>query len=304
MKTLSLSSLLLTLLCLSFNTTIARAQADKINVRVLPKPGQTAQFKLAQEIAMEVSFEGEVPPQMAAMNPMKMAMNSVTTFTQKSGAVDKQGRLAVDLTYDKVTSEMTMNGQAVPMDAGNKLIGQTIKMTYDQQGNLVDVNVPADSPLPKESFQEFLKSIYGHLPTEPMAIGETTSLPLKQALPLPVPGGAPLILEGTVQIKLAAVTREGSDRIAKFDQTADAKMTNAVEVPGPDGQKTKMSMDFKMSGGGSSTINLDKGLVKSGDTLMKLAGKMIMSEASDGTGAKMPNMLLQGTIKITVSSGN
>ena len=135
-------------------------------------------------------------------------------------------------------------------------------MTYDQQGNLIDVNASADSPLPKESLQEFLKSIYGYLPTEPMAIGEMMSLPLKQSLPLPVPGGLPLTLEGTMQIKLAAVTKEGNGRIAKFDQTTDAKMTNAVEVPGPDGQKTKMSMDFKMSGGGSPTINLDKGWLK------------------------------------------
>lgn len=302
MKTLSLTSLLLTLLCLSFNTTLA--QTDKINVRVSPKPGQTAQFKLAQEMAMDVSFEGEVPPQMAAMNPMKMVMNSVTTFTQKSGAVDKQGRLLVELTYDKVISEITMNGQVVPLDTGNKLSGQTIKMTYDQQGNLVDVNAPADSPLPKESFQEFLKSIYGYLPTEPMAIGETMTLPFKQALPLPVPGGAPLNMDGTVQIKLVAVTKEGNDRIAKFEQTTDAKMTNAVEAPGSNGEKAKLSMDFRMSGGGSSTVNLDKGLVKSGETLMKMEGKMAMPATGADAGTKMPNMLLQGTIKITVSSGN
>lgn len=301
MKTLSLASVLFTLLGLSFSHTFAQAPADKINVRVMPKPNQTAQYKLTQEVTMEMSSEGEAAPQTAFTKPMQMTMNSVMTFTQKNGVVDKQGRLLVELTYDKITSEMTMNGQAMPLDTGNKLSGQTIKMIYDQQGNLVDVTAPVDTPLPKESFQEFLKSIYGYLPTAPMAIGETSSLPLKQALPLPVPGGAPLVMEGTMQIKLAAVTKEGNDRIAKFEQTTDAKMANVMEMPGPDGEKMKMSMDFKMSGGGSSTLNLDQGLVKSGESLMKMEGKITMSEVG---GNKMPNRLLQGTIKTTVSGGN
>ena len=37
---------------------------------------------------------------------------------------------------------------------------------------------------------------------------------------------------------------------------------------------------------------------------MKLEGKMTMPEATKGTEAKMPNMLLKGTIKITLSGGN
>lgn len=290
------------LLCLSLFASIAVAQAEKIAVRIVPKPNQTATLKIGQDVEIEIRFEGEMPPQMAAMNPMKMLMKTQTTITQRTSTIDGQGRLEMELTYNKIESEMTMNGQTIPLNLNDELAGKKIRAVYDQKGELVDFLLPPDDVLPKETFTELLKSIYGSLPTEPMAIGDAVTIPLTQNFPLPVPGAGTLNLVGDAKVKLTAITKEGATRIATFDQTVTAKMANTTEVPGPTGQKAKMKLDFKMGGSGNCAVNLDKGLVKTSEMVTKLEGKMTAAENANAS--PMPNLSLVGTIKATVVNVN
>lgn len=304
MKKLGLTSMLLALVCLCLGSTTTFAQSEKISIRIVPKPNQTSHLSLSQDGEIEMSFEGNVPEELAKMNPMRIKMKTLTSMTVRSGAPDNRGQLEVEMSYDKSSVEMTMNGNPVPGgNEADKLIGKKFKVVYDRQGNLVDVKIPPGLGLPSESFKEMLKSIYGNLPTAPMAVGETAIVPFKTTFPMPIPGAGPLNLEGQAITKLVAVNKGVAARIARFDQITDAKLVvNSLDAPGPDGQRVKMNLDFKMSGFGTYQMNLDKGMVKSGDMQMKIEGRITSSQSS--AQSKMPNINVKGTIKVAVTGGN
>lgn len=61
-------------------------------------------------------------------------------------------------------------------------------------------------------------------------------------------------------------------------------------------------MEFSMTGGGPWSVNLDKCLVKTNDLMMTVQGKM--SPASESTAAKLPTIVLKGTVKTIVTKVN
>lgn len=305
MKRINLFLLPMAILCLCLISVITLAQSDKpekVSLSMTPKPDQITKLRMATDVDMELSFEGDIPPELAALNPMKMQVKSVTAFTQKTGPLDKQSRFEMELTYDDVSSEMTMNGNALPSGAeAAQLKGKKIKVTMDQKGGIFDVQSPPEIQMSADAFKELLKSLYGALPTEPLAVGETATVPLSMALPLPLPGAGPLNLQGSSKIKLLAVEKEGASRIAKMDATVEARINTVVDFPSQSGP-AKMKMDFSMTGGGPSSVNLDKATVKTNETTMKLEGKM--SPAAESADAKLPTIALKGSVKTTVTGGN
>lgn len=290
-------------LCLTSVTVLAQTEKpEKVSLGMTPKPDQTTKLRMVTEVDMELSFEGEVPPELAALNPMKMLMKSTTAFTQKTGPLDKQGQFEMELIYDDVNSEMMMNGNVLPSGGeATQLKGKKIKVTMDQKGKIFDVQSPPEIQMDAAAFKELLKSLYGALPTEPMAVGETATVPLSLALPLPLPGAGPLNLQGNSKIKLLAVEKDGNHRIAKMDSTVEARVNTLVDFPSQTGP-AKMKMNFSMTGGGPSSVNLDKATVKSSETTMTLEGKM--SPAGESATAKLPTIALKGTVKTTVTGSN
>ena len=275
-------------------------KAGKISLYLTPKPGQTVKLRMLSETDLEMSFDGSAAPDQPALPLMKMQMKSVTAFTQKTGALDKQNRFEMELTYDDVSGKMTMNDNELPLgDEMAKLKGKKIKVTMDQNGNVFNVQAPKETQMDGTAFKELLKSLYGALPTDPIAIGETATIPLTMALPLP--GAGPINLQGSSKVKLVAVEKDGAHQIAKLETTADAQINALMDFPGPNGP-SKSKMEFSMTGGGPSSVNLSNGMVKTNEITMKLQGKI--SPATESADAKMPTMVLKGTVKTTVTGAN
>ncbi|MFN0111019.1 MAG: hypothetical protein ACKVZH_19335 [Blastocatellia bacterium] len=306
MKRISLFLLPMAFVSLVFASMTTFAQTEKpekISLRITPKPDQSVRLRMVTEMDIEMNFEGAAASEQAALPPMKMQMKSATTFTQKTGPLDKQNRFEMELVYDDVSAEMMMNGNAFPVgDEMAKLKGMKIKVTMDQSGNIFDVQAPKEAQMDAATFKELLKSLYGALPTELMAVGETATVPLTMALSLPLPGSnGPLNLQGSSKIKLLAIEKEGTNRLAKLETVSEARMTSVLDFPSPNGP-AKMKMDFSMTGGGPSSINLDNATVKTNDLIMTLQGKM--SPAPESADAKLPTMALKGTVKTIVTSVN
>jgi hypothetical protein len=248
---------------------------------------------------MTFDANSALPPGAA---PMKMIAKTTMGITQKTGPLNKDGNIEAELTYDEIRSEVLMNGQSVPgANANNKLVGKIITVTYDRQGNPLDVKLPSEVGLSTEAFKQILDSIYGNLPTNAIGVGEVVAAPLDFTLPLPIPGAAPLKMEGDVKLKLISIDKDSTGRSARFDSTIDGKISNDIEVPSPNG-KIKLSLDFKMNGDGTSLKDLDKGLLRSSESNSTLNGKIKMGiEAGPGP---LPPMNLQGRIKVTLTSEN
>ncbi len=296
MKKLSLS--LFAILFCNFFTGNVLAQSDKVSLLIAPRPNQTSRNTMTQEMVMEITFDGEVPEPLAAMKTMKIEMKSVLGMVQKIGPVDKDGRIEAEITFDQASSEMTMGGNSLPLDGMDKFIGKKSKIIYDSKGEAIDFIIPDDVSIPRESLKKMMQSIYGNWPKEPMSIGETAILPLNMDFPIPLPGAPPIKFDGQVKTKLVALDNAAEGRIAKLDQTTEAKIINTMNLDSPSG-KLAMNIDLKMSGGGISQIIVDKGLVKASEMKLTIDGKIGIT-----TDSQIPDMLVKGTIKITVTGTN
>jgi len=280
---------------------VALAQSEKIPLRMPPRPNQLVHVKVVQETEMEVSFEGNALPP-GVTGPMKMITKVTIAMTQKTGSPNAEGDIEAELTYDDVRTESTMNGQPMPANnASASFTGKKMSVTFDKQGGVVNVKVPADVGLPEETFKQMLKSMYGNLPDTSIAVGETTAVPLDFTIPLPLPGAAPLKMQGDAKHTLASIETTSEGRIAKFDHLMDGKMVSDIELSLPTG-KVQLSVDFKMTGGGTMLTNLDKGILASSETTANFDGTFKVSGGSNTP--PVPPMSLHGKTKSTTTSAN
>ena len=278
------------------------AQSEKIKFKMVPEPNQTVRMRAIQDMELSMSFESETPSAGALPEPVKMTARAVFALTQKVGAPDKEGNVIAEVTYDEVSSELMVNDQ--PMQIGEKVdnfIGKKITATFNSRGEMIDLKVPPDLGLPEESFKQLLKSIYGNVPQTPLGVGEVATAPLDFTIPLPVPGAPPLKIDGLIKFTLVSVEKDATGRTARFDQTMDGKVVSDMDVPGPGGQ-IKMSLDFKLNGGGGMVMDVDKGFLKSSDSKMTFGGKLKMASESGAT--KSPTINFQGMMKVTVKGSN
>src|SRR5262249_40667897 len=154
------------------------------------QPNQTIRVRTVQENEVEVSFEAAVPVA-APSNPMKLTTKTIFGMTQKFGAATKEGNIEAEIVYDEISSETTMNGQVMPSNSiARSFIDKKLVVTFDKQGNVLDVKVPPDLGVPQEAFKQMLESMYRNLPALSIGIGETVTVPLDFTLPLPIPGAA------------------------------------------------------------------------------------------------------------------
>ena len=280
----------------------AFTQSEKISLRLLPRPNQIVRMRMVQETDVDMSFDSNLSVPAAATVPVTMATKTVVETTQKSGPANAQGHIEAEIIYEEVSTGVTMNGQAMPAnDTSGNFIGKKVTVTFDKEGSVLDIKVPADVGIPEESFRQMLKSMYGNLPAISLAVGETATVPLDFTLPLPVPGAPPLKMDGDVKHTLASIERDARGRIAKFDHSIVGKMLTDVDMPASTG-KVKMSLDFTLSGAGAMVRDLDKGFVRSSETNATFDGKIKITNES-GT-PQMPSMNLHGTTKTTTTSGN
>jgi len=296
-RTFNVAAFIVCFACVS-----AFAQSEKISLRMLPQPNQIVRIRMLQQTDVDISFDGDLPVPAAAMVPIKLVTETVVEITQKSGPATAQGNIDAEITYEEVRAGATMNGQAMPAnDTSGSFIGKKVTVTFDKQGTVVDIKVPADVGVPEESFTQMLKSMYGNLPAISLGVGESTTVPLDFTLPLPVPGAPPLKMDGDVKHTLASIERDSTGRIAKFDHSIVGKMLTEMEMPASTG-KVKMGLDFTITGGGSMVRDLDKGFVRSSETTASFEGRIKITTESGAP--QMPSMTLHGTTKTSTTTRN
>jgi hypothetical protein len=273
------------------------AQPEKVSVRMAPRPGQTIHMTMSQDMDFEMSFDG-ASPVAGLTEPMKMLMRSTIAMTQKSGMQRADGTWDVELTYDKVQSDITMNGQSLAAGAtDSQLVGKTIVMTYNRTGEIVDVKGLPAAGLTDDAFKQMIGSLYGNLPVTALSVGETTVAPLDFALPLPVPGAAGMKMIGETKMKLVSIDKDAQGRSARFDSTLNGKVVS--EIASPDGT-SKVTLDFQMGGEGSTVMDLDKGVVRSSLSTSTFDGRV--GTPGGAAPAALPPMKMRGTMKVTMSS--
>jgi hypothetical protein len=245
------------------------------------------------------TVEGSVEAEAKPAPPTNVHGKTTFAFTQKTGREDSAGNTPADITYDQITVERTMNGKPVPGDRlGENLIGKTASLTYDRMGRIIDVKIPPETGLSPDSLKEMMASMTA-LPEEPLAVGEASTMPFTVPLPIPSPGSEPLNLKGEARYRLVEIVDDGADRVARFEQSVQAALNTVVELDLPSGP-AKYHLSFKLSGEGGLRLNLDKGVVTSGEVQSVIDGNMYMTPS--GSDQKLQNMTLHGTTRTSATS--
>jgi hypothetical protein len=273
------------------------AQGERIAMRQVPKANETFKFRMTQELDMQITRHDDAEPDPA--EPTRVLGKTTFSFTEKTGSVDAQGNTPAEITYDEILVERSINGKPVPVqNVGGMLAGKTVTFTYDGKGTVIDVKAPPDIGFSGDSLKEMMGSL-ATIPDVPLAIGETATMPFAMPLPIPPPGDQPLNVQGQARYKLLELSSEGGGRIARFEQTVEATLDTAVDLPLPSGV-AKVYVKFTLSGGGGLQLNVDKGVVKSGDVLSTIDGNMYM--IPHGSDKKTQTMTLHGTTRTSASS--
>ena len=274
-------------------------QSEKITVRLAPTPNQTVKMRMIQDMQMELSMPGA--PAIPGMQGMKLGTKSVSAITQKVGPANAAGITETEVTFDESSIETTVNGQPMPMaGATSDLAGKKIVIVTDKDGKAIDVKGMDGISAVADSMTQLVKAAGGNLPTTPIAVGETVTAPLDMALPVPVGAGGAVKMTGEVRYKLVSIDKDpDGSRIARFDITTQGAMAPDSAAPSPI-PGMQMKMKVTISGSGTTSYNLDKGVIKSSESRNTMSGTV----ESEGAGLQLPPMAIQGEIKQTINRVN
>jgi len=283
------TTLLTLTFCAATALTAAAQPAKKITVGGRPSPGQDIRLNIVQDA--DLTMKPAAAAADAPVGSMHLKAKTTTVVSQKVGTPDAQGALKVEMTYEDVSQEMSMNDQPAPPEAAagaTRLKGKTLSMTLDSNGEVVDVTPPADFPLPQGMIKEMLKQALGLMPRQELSIGESVSAPFQMAMPVPVTSGEPPQLKGTLTSKLTGISGTAGNEVAALEQVVDASVD--ATMPGQNGAPVAIKMTVK--GNGTTDWDVKGSLVKASRMTTQINGTF------DGGG--MGPMEMAGTTIVTL----
>jgi hypothetical protein len=260
-----------TLLTLTFAmaSALPAVAQKKIAVGGRPSPGQTIRVNIVQDADLNMK-----PAEAAAgspMGPMHLKAKTTTVVTQKVGTPDEQGALHVDMTYEDISQEVTVNDQPAPpeaTEAATKIKGKTLSMVIDSSGEVTNVTPPADFPMPPAMLKDMLKQAFGLMARQEMTVGQTVSAPFTMAMPLPMPGDPPQ-LKGDLKSTLTGVSGPAGAEIAALEQVVTAGVDSTMPGPGGSGDIT---IKMQVTGKGTSDWDVKGALVKASKMTTNISG--------------------------------
>jgi hypothetical protein len=223
-------------------TVPSAAAQERVSTRLVPRPDQTVHTEVRQQMDTDAGN---------ATTPLAIHVEMTSNLTMQVGAADANGNVPATVTLDSSNAMATMNGSPLPLPLP-LAPGQSATVTFMKDGT---VNVSgADG---NQALIAIIRTVYdmgtGGGQEQLIGIGDTVKRPIATAVPVPgVPAGS---ATGEMEQKLVAVSREGDERIARFEQALKSEM-NAGASGGPQGP-------LAIQGTGTAEWNLDRGIARS-----------------------------------------
>jgi hypothetical protein len=263
------------------------AQSERVTIRLSPTPNQTTQTRAAQDVVM--TTEAERAADGARARPaMTMNMHMDLESTSAVGPTDDRGYYSSQMTIDRMTMTMTMNGQPMPSQAAlADAARRVVTVSYDDQGQILGTSIDGGNSVLNDSLKQFLKSALATVTPMTLSVGESVTIPAAISLPIPTGAANPMNLNGETRYTLTSVTFDGADRIAHLSMHSTATMSHQPAA----GDKPAMGMDMKTTGDGKTDVNVDRGLVLH----MELHSTI---ETSMQAATAAPSMRMHGTVNM------
>lgn len=281
-----------TLLTLTFAVatalTAVAQPAKRVTVGGRPTPGQDIRLNIVQEA--DLTMKPAAAAADSPMGSMHLKGRTTTVVSQRVGVPDAQGVIKVEMTYEDITQEMTMNDQPAPPEAAavaGRMKGKTLSMSLDAAGEVVDVTPPADFPLPTGIIKDMLKQALGLMPRQELTVGESVSAPFQMAMPVPMGGSDPPQLKGTLTSKLTGVSGAPGSEVAALEQVMDASVDATMQGQGGD-----VAVKMTVKGSGTTDWDVKGALVKASRMTTQINGTF--------TAAGMGAMEMTGTTTVNL----
>ncbi len=265
----------------------AFAQPDKVSLSTVPRPGVTVRYRMTQQLAVDVTPEatGDVSFPSATMTG-----KSIIAATFAAGEADEQGQYTVRVTYDEFTAELIVNGRPTPA-ASDQLAGKTFELTYAADGTIVDVKGPAGTRTSMDGMKHAVEQLAGQFAGVRIALGETVTLPIDMPLPIPISQAGGLGLSGETTITLVSLESDGVGRIASCDNAVRVTMKREIQHPAE--RAGDVGIDVKMSGKGTTKIDVDRHVLRNNDATIAIDGVISLPIRGDATPSRL---VLRGSI--------
>lgn len=265
------------------------AGQDKVLIGGMPAPGQSQRTKLSQVMDLTLSA-GDNPPPGFPPEGIRMEMTSDIVMKQTFGTPDADGRTRLDMTYESLAQSGTMNGQKMPMPSSSGgFEGQTLTLWMDKNNEVAAVTVPPGLPMSESQARQMFNQMFGAVPRQEMAVGDTIAKPLSLDVPLPGGGASGGAVSGTSRITLSRIDGEGPDRVAVLTTVFDGALENGGATAAP-GRLT-------IAGKGTTEQVLRTGLIQAMTSTTTLDGPM----ALPGAPAGMPPLTMHGVVTMTLA---
>jgi hypothetical protein len=244
----------------------------KVTVGGAPAPGQNIRLNIVQDSDMNMK-----PTAAAAGSPMPtmhLKQKMTMVIAQKVATPDEKGAIGIQVTYEDISQEMTINDQPAPPEAAaaaQSLKGKSLAMKVSQSGELLEVVPPADFPLPAEMMKEMLKQALGMMPRQEMAVGQTVKAPFQMAMPIPIPGGEPPQLKGELTTTLTGVTGAAGSEIAALEQAMTATVDTTMPSPSGNGE---LVIKMTLTGKGTSDWDVKGSVIKAQKMTTQISGTL------------------------------
>jgi hypothetical protein len=178
----------LIVLCL-LSATLKAQQPVALKFKYLPKHTYNVEMKMGMDMEMSMGGDSATTAKLKAQGVkqpmvMKMDMNMLAKII--TGALTPAKTFSFEMSYDDITSKMTMNGQETPMPK-NPIAGQKMTGECDADGKLhVDkITAPGVNEPLKVAMTDMMNKMQGQIafPEKPLAIGDTFT----QEIPMSIP---------------------------------------------------------------------------------------------------------------------
>ncbi|HYM22953.1 MAG TPA: hypothetical protein VEU08_07085 [Vicinamibacterales bacterium] len=268
------------------------AAQDRIVLPRGPEPDQTVRTRMTQEMTVTVEpadapggpgDTAAAPPASAAIGTITLAMKMTLAQTLKIGARDDRQRFEAVATIDDMSVDGTMNGMPLPaMGAAPLRAGQQFTIQYDENRAITSVTGDASGPA-ADMIKQVLQAASRMMPSGPIGVGDTVSVPL--SLPLPsLPTGPIGGVSGDASMTLKAISSEGGSRLASFDTKFSAAL-----APPAQGGAAPIAFRMTVSGTGATVIDVDRGIARSAEQQGTIEGTV--------AGGVLPSMKVHGTLR-------
>src|SRR4051812_27115913 len=122
--------MLVALACAALCSGVA-AQADKVQLRLVPAPDQSVHFEMTQELTFGPAAQGDAAGRGLVPD---VSLTTKMAFTQTTSHPDEEGRVTAQITWDEASGTATMDGKTTPITGLSPLLGRQTTAIYDRQG--------------------------------------------------------------------------------------------------------------------------------------------------------------------------